>query len=269
MPSTTSWCGTRKPGARSARPMLEALEDRSLPSAAPVAAAVPTALVALPPQPAPLVNLSPIAGPAFVDTIYADLLGRHAEPAGMSYWLGVLRTQGQVSVAQGIMSSPEYRTLEVQNYYQTFLGRTGSTSEVTGWVEAFEAGATEQQVILAFVTSSEFGALHPSSGSYVTALYRGILGRDPEATALASWETQIDSGLQTREQVAQAILNSPEALGDVVSAFYGAFLHRTPSSMEVGNWLDLLAHDNDQLDAVAVGILTSPEFHQGLPTSIR
>jgi hypothetical protein len=136
-------------------------------------------------------------------------------------------------------------------------------------VSDFQAGASEQQVILSFVTSPEFQALHQSSDSFVTALYQGVLGRAPEAGALASWVNNLDSGAETRTQVAQAILNSSEALSDIVHAYYGAFLGRTGSSAEVAGWLDLLAHNNDQLDAVVAGILSSPEFHQGLSTGTR
>jgi hypothetical protein len=258
--------------ARPVRLLLETLEDRSLPSVTtvvpPFPGAITTAVVALPPQPPPLSNPSPLAGVAFVDTLYADLLGRHAEQAGLNSWLGVLQTRGQAAVVQGILGSPEYRGLEVTNYYQTFLGRTPSAAEVAGWVSVFQAGATEQQVIVDFVTSPEFQALHPSNDSFVTALYQDVLGHAPSPDAQAAWVNQLNMG-ESRAQVALTILNSSEDQGDVVSAYYDAFLHRIPSSMEVAGWLNFLAASNDRLDAVAVGILTSTEFHQDLSTGQR
>jgi hypothetical protein len=45
----------------------------------------------------------------------------------------------------------------VMQDYETFLGRTHSAAEVTGWVNAFESSAaTNEDVIAGFVGSGEF-----------------------------------------------------------------------------------------------------------------
>jgi hypothetical protein len=44
--------------------------------------------------------------------------------------------------------------------YSDNLGRTGSSAEIAGWVAAFEAGLTNEDLIAAFVASDEYFADH-------------------------------------------------------------------------------------------------------------
>jgi hypothetical protein len=221
-------------------------------------------IVSLPPQPGP--SSSPLTGPnaAFVDEIYSNLLGRHAtSDPGMAGWVGLLQQTGSLqAVVQGIIHSAEYRGLEVTSYYQNFLGRTPTTSEVQDWVHAFQAGATEQQVAVAFFTSPEFQGMHSSNGDFVNALYNDLLGRNPETSA--PWQALLNSGAASRGQVALAVMNSTEALADTVQVFYGDFLGRGGSSAETAVWLGFLGGNHAQLDAVALSFLASTEFHQGV-----
>jgi hypothetical protein len=220
-------------------------------------------IVRLPIQP-PSTPVSSDPRTAFVDGLYGNLLGRHADTTALNSWLPVLNNSGSTAaVVQGIVNSAEYRGLEVTSYYHNLLNRAPSASEVAGWVSHFQAGATEQQVVLGFITSPEFQSLHASNDSFVNTLYNFVLGRNASASELAPWNNLL-SGHETRADVALAIMNSHEALQDTVQAFYGAYLGRPASNAEVNGWLAFLASNHDQLSALAAGFLTSSEFHDGV-----
>ena len=76
------------PSRRSCRPMLEALEARTLFSADSV---------------------------RFVGQAYRDLLNREAEPGGLAFWSGLVdQGHSRAEIALGIATSPEFRLDEVQ-----------------------------------------------------------------------------------------------------------------------------------------------------------
>jgi hypothetical protein len=98
---------------------------------------------------------------AWVDQMYFDLLGRAPDAAGESYWVAQLAGgASRSSVALGFADSPEREGITVQNDYQLYLGRMASTGEVAGWVNAFEHGTQNENVIAGFVASDEYFAAH-------------------------------------------------------------------------------------------------------------
>src|SRR5262249_45079459 len=109
-----------------------------------------------------------------------------------------------------------------------------------------------------------FLALHPTSGSFVNALYEALLGRDADPAGLASWLGQLDSRAGTRAQVALGIINSAESLQGVVNAYFGVFLGRGPGAEEGAGWLGTLLRNQASLEAVAVGFLASGEFNHNV-----
>jgi len=93
----------------------------------------------------------------FVNAVYQDLLGRPADPGGLSAWTtalsnGVTRTQ----VAYGIDTSNESRTDIVEALYQFLLNRPADPGGLSTWLAAFNAGGTDEQVIAGIAGSQEF-----------------------------------------------------------------------------------------------------------------
>jgi len=52
----------------------------------------------------------------------------------------------RLQVAQNILSSNEYRTDFIQGWYQKYLSRAASESEVSAWLGTFDSGGTDEQV---------------------------------------------------------------------------------------------------------------------------
>jgi hypothetical protein len=94
---------------------------------------------------------------AWVDAMYLDLLGRPADASGEAFWVDqLLAGESRTSVALGFTTSPEREAQRIQEDYFKFLGRAASDSEVAGFVNAFEHGATNELLIAGFIGSDEY-----------------------------------------------------------------------------------------------------------------
>jgi uncharacterized delta-60 repeat protein len=98
---------------------------------------------------------------------------------------------------------------------------------------------------------------------YVTALYRDILGRDPDSAGLSYWLGLLGSGTP-RAQVAQGIWESVEHRGQQVDGFYATYLHRTADPDGHAFWVQAFLGGASETD-IAVGFLTSDEYRLAHP----
>jgi hypothetical protein len=71
-----------------------------------------------------------------------------------------------------------------------------------------------------------------ANARWLAALYHDVLGRVPDAAAQSTFIHQIATGT-TREQIAAAVVDSPEASADALKATYQALLGRPPSQDEL------------------------------------
>lgn len=122
-----------------------------------------------------------------------------------------------------------------------------------------QGGATEEQVAYLMLTSAPFNAQHPDNGSFVQALYTGLLGRQASAPEVASWVSALDAGV-SRPTVVQDFLDASDDLSIVGD--YTIFLGRVPSQSEVNSWLALLTDDGGPLSLadVAANFLGSSAY---------
>jgi hypothetical protein len=90
--------------------------------------------------------------------LYADVLGRTPDPAGLDYWQAA--AQGGMSPAQiadGFLGSREADEQRVGGYYRDYLGREGEAAGVAAWLAALQSGQlSPAQVAQAFLASDEF-----------------------------------------------------------------------------------------------------------------
>jgi hypothetical protein len=93
----------------------------------------------------------------FVTAVYLDLLSRPVDSASLAAWVAALEgTTTRFQVAQTLLSDVEYRTDLVQGWYQRFLGRGATMSEVNAWLSFFGSGATDEQIIADITGSDEY-----------------------------------------------------------------------------------------------------------------
>ncbi|MGH7137112.1 MAG: DUF4214 domain-containing protein, partial [Pirellulales bacterium] len=96
---------------------------------------------------------------AYVDALYQLILGRAPDSGGLAFWQGqLINGASRGSVAADIWNSPEHRGLQVNQFYQEFLGRTESSSEQKAWVNDFETdrNVNDDTAAVSFLTTSEY-----------------------------------------------------------------------------------------------------------------
>ena len=203
---------------------------------------------------------TPVAGSGpsndrWINQIYIDLLGRPADAAGLSAFGGLLAGgASRTTVATNVLSSAEYRTRLLTNFYTTFLHRSPLAGEVSFWLPAFVAGLSDEQIEAQFMASAEYFALAGGSNSgWINLIFNDVLGRVPSAPELASFTTLL--GSSSRTSVGLAILNSSEAATRRVQPFYPRFLRRSPLVAETTALTNafLGGNSDEQLIALVVG----------------
>ena len=169
---------------------------------------------------------------------------------------------------------------QVYRLYQAVLDRAPDVTGHLNWTTRIAVeGMDALQVTRGFVNSPEFQARFSGldSEDLVTLLYQNVLDRDPDATGLARWINDLESGVEPA-MVVQGFANSPEFRAttaadaaafardsapsswvDDVFRLYQAALDRAPDATGYLNWSGRLASGMEFLDVVD-GFLRSPEF---------
>ncbi len=151
-----------------------------------------------------------------IDASYRTYLGRGADSGGKATWLAKIRDGWTIQEVQAnLVASTEFynaaggtNSAWVKSLYTKVLGRTGSTSEVQGWVTALGNGRSRASVADAFIMSTEH------LNGVVDGYYQDLLGRSADVAGRASWVTKLQSG--TREEVIVAgIVSSQEYLDNL------------------------------------------------------
>ena len=205
----------------------------------------------------------PTASQRFVAQAYLDLLQRPAEPAGLSYWSGLI-DQGQATrtqVVSGIEASPEYRAIEVQSFFGLLLNRAATADELSAYGGFLATGGTVEQAEAAVVSSAEYAHNHgDTNDGFLDGLYRDAFGRAVDAGARNALDQALASGTMTRQQVGEVIFGSVEYFGDLVQGFYPHFLHRPADPTGLSNAVNALTSGALGDEGVIAGIVGSDEY---------
>jgi autotransporter-associated beta strand protein len=94
--------------------------------------------------------------------------------------------------------------------------------------------------------------------AFVTALYRDVLQRLPDASGFSFWVQQLKQGM-SRAMVALAFETSVEYRGLEVDQFFSSLLHRPADPAGRALWVNALVHGQSEANIVTA-FLTSPEY---------
>ena len=209
---------------------------------------------------------SPVMTPnqLFVTQVYADLLHRAPDANGLSTWTadlnqGMSRTQ----VVQSIEGNAEFFRVQVQDLYHSLLHRTADANGLSGFVNFLSGGGTIAQVESTILGSQEFmqDAGGTNSG-FISALYQGVLQRQPDAAGAAAWQAALAAGA-TRDQIASVLLHSQEAETLMLQAMYQDYLHRPADNTGLANYLAVLQQGGAR-EQVRAAIMGSQEYFNGV-----
>ena len=215
-----------------ARPSLERLEDRLVPTANPLETQV--------------------------NNFYWLGLNREADPAGLvAHVANLERGASPEAVAAGILNSAEHRDYVIKGLYQTYLRREADPAGLEAFKQAMASGVGEDRVAAAILGSKEFGN-SLSDESFVRALYADVLKRDADAGGLNSAMAALQRGVP-RSALALAFLESRERSVTLSGELYENILGRTPSLVEATAWGDRLGQQDFDLSQAAAAFAGSPE----------
>lgn len=124
-----------------------------------------------------------------VDAVYRQALGRAADPSGLAYWRGLIRSGTPLSsVVVELFASDERWARSgstasgwVTGLYRTLLHRDPDAAGLRHWTGLLAAGVPRRAIARDFHDSLE------SRRDRVTGLYRSVLGRDPDAAGRDHW----------------------------------------------------------------------------------
>ncbi|HQU42390.1 MAG TPA: DUF4214 domain-containing protein, partial [Pirellulales bacterium] len=104
---------------------------------------------------------------AWITALYERLLKREPDSAGLQFWVGQLDS-GAMTPTQ-VVNGFEYSAENFQNlvtgFFNEYLGRGPSSSELTSYVSQFEQGATEAQIQIEIIDTPEYANTPPPPAS--------------------------------------------------------------------------------------------------------
>jgi uncharacterized delta-60 repeat protein len=175
----------------------------------------------------------------FLDDLYETFFARPGDSDGLAYWQSQLDAGlTREMVLTSFLFSPEFMQMtakmdQIQAYTQTnraetnmtldfyrgILARVPDTAGMDFWLgqmrdaQCAGAGAVDSaadRISQSFLGSAEYAARARTDAQYVGDLYNAFLRRGADAGGFNFWVGQLQSHAQTREQLRQVFLGSPE-----------------------------------------------------------
>lgn len=230
----------------------------------------------------------------FVERLYNEILGRSADPAGLSAWTDVLysgKEQG-AKVAQGFIGSDELkkRNLSDEAYiralYRTFFNRDADSGGLAAWKKVLDSGLSRMHVFKGFAESDEFTKICDSYGiirgyaeltapmdqnegvtKFIVRSYRLCLNREADASGLNGWCDAILSGRNTAKEAAHGFVFSNEFLKknlsdrEYIKVLYRVFMDREADGGGLAAWEKVLREGKSR-EHVFNGFADSSEFRK-------
>ncbi|TMD89121.1 MAG: DUF4214 domain-containing protein, partial [Chloroflexi bacterium] len=95
-----------------------------------------------------------------INALYSEVLGRPdgdaSDPNGAAYWLAHFNVN---TIAAQFLFSPEGRNFLVSGYYQSILQRAADPVGLACWTLRLLTGASDENILLDLLTSTEFLSL--------------------------------------------------------------------------------------------------------------
>jgi DNA-binding beta-propeller fold protein YncE len=174
---------------------------------------------------------------AFLEDLYRTFFNRPSDPAGLVYWLGqmaggmsrdgvlpsfMLSTEFQLFTLNAFGVQSLHREVDVVvDYYRGLLLRLPDDGGLRYWAGRFRAAlcgpspavavkAEADAISAAFLGGTEYQARARTNEQFVADLYNTFLRRGEDLAGAPYWQSQLDTGAMTRDQVRRSFLQSPE-----------------------------------------------------------
>ena len=103
------------------------------------------------------------ANAAWVTTLYERLLNREPDQQGLQFWTGNLDSGAMTreQVVLGFEQSPEAYTNDVNGFFQQYLNRAPTATELANYVGQLEHGATQRDIQMQLIDLPEYQNVPP------------------------------------------------------------------------------------------------------------
>ena len=197
----------------------------------------------------------------FVRQLYVDLLG--AEPSGATAGILIGLLSGgssKQSVALQVLTSAEYRSALVNDYYRDFLRRDANPGEL-GFFAPLILTSTDEEVAALILGSDEYytGIAGGTSNGFVAQVFTDVLGRAPSSAELVTYGNLLTGGF-SRSDVALLILRSTEARQSFLQQWFTTLLRRNATSAEVSSFVGAL-NGGQTAEQIMSSIIGSGEYN--------
>lgn len=195
----------------------------------------------------------PTSNAQFVDALYQNGLGRHAEADGLQGWTDMLNHgASRGDIAAGIAGSDEAR-----NYQQSTSGYQFNPSVGTGFDFAPPTSAG---------SSFQPDYMYSPDQRTIASMYAAALGRAPDQAGLESWTKMHDGGTSWAD-IAHQIGGSQEAIdrtggwnnAQFVDGLYHSTLGRDADEPGLMNWTKMLDDGTVTRSDLDYSFASSPE----------
>lgn len=202
------------------------------------------------------------ANQRFVCHLYFDALGRAPESGGFAYWVRKLDGgTSRATMARSYLTQPESLRKVANRAYILYLGRNGTTAELTSWADKLaKKQVSTQDIRIAVLASAEYYARTGGTNeAYIRTMFRDVFRRSVDSSGLAYWSGQLTAG-KTRTNVASRFMAEPEGRRKIVGDIFLRFLRRDCTVTECMSWVNQLAAGKTEVD-VGVGLVASNEYY--------
>lgn len=207
-----------------------------------------------------IITVNPAEVPQVVKALYADILGRQSDAAGLSGWTNqILATGSASSTASGLSTSDERLMVFVTDQYRAALHRDPEPAGLTFWVRKLQAGWTVPDLQAGVYGSDESLAVLGQGNvqAWVAAMYSSILGRSAAPSETAAWAAF--AAAKGRQAAVAGISHSEEAARVRLAAYYQTMLGRAPDPTGIAGFVPVLMQGRGDI-LVPVYIGESPEY---------
>ena len=192
----------------------------------------------------------------YITATYRDFLGRIPDTAGYQFWIAQEITIDDYVTS--LASSNEWIGRIVNGFYADVFGRPADPGGFAFWTSQV------RQRGVPFVAAQLYGSgeyLNANGGTdtgFVQAMYRQLLGRDPngDPAGVSFWVAE--AGRRGRVEVAFAFFQSEEKRRGRVRDLYCTLLDRTPDAGGSAFWAGVILQEGDL--ALARNLATSTEY---------
>jgi len=206
-------------------------------------------------------NLTSADASRYLTAVYGSLFNRRPDAAGVAAFTPQLtQNQAFLPTALTMTGSPEYATTIVDMFYSKFLGRLPDLGSLNSDITALLSGTTVQQFEAGLLGSNEFFTTNGTlPATWVTAVYRNVLGRDPRPAEVQIWAPMVTNDPNQRAMEAFQIVSSQEGQQFLVNSGFQTYLGRAADPNGSAYWTGQLQSGVSYQTFVA-NLVSSPEY---------